>query len=135
MFARSWPETELEGSGHIGLVIYGQKRNSPLFVLNTARKTEARSGEDIRIHGNVILAAALWNITGVEDAVPKFEADFLARSKPVVALDLLPLGGAADPCTYQTPVVVVSANVLRVLINANTTEGGRVGISAFKSQI
>src|SRR5215467_351873 len=135
MFARSWPETELEGSGHIGLVIYGQKRNSPLFVLNTARKTEARSGEDIRIHRNVILAATLWNISGVEDTVPEFKTDFLAWAEPIVALDLFPLCSAADPCAYQTAVVVVSTDILCVVVNANTTEGRGIGVSAFKSQV
>src|SRR5215831_5991731 len=135
MFARSWPETELERSGDIGLAICCQERNSPSFVLHAARKTEAGSGEDIRIHCNVILAATLWNIAGVKDAVPEFETDFLARAEPIVALDLFSLRGAADPCAYQTPVVVVSANVLRILINANTTEGGWVGVSALKSQV
>src|SRR5690242_7773265 len=135
MFARSWPKTEFERSGDIGLPICCQERNSPSFVLHAARESETRSGEDICIYCDVILATTLRNITRVENAVPEFKTNFLARGEPVVALDLFPLGGAANPRTYQTPVVVVSANVLRVLINANAAEGGRIGVPAFNSQV
>src|SRR5215472_8751450 len=135
MFTWSWPKTELERRGDIGLAICRQKRDQPSFVLHTAGKTKAGSGEDIRIHRNVILVSALGDITGIESSVPEFESDFLARADPIVGLNLFSLGGSTDPRSDQASAVVVSANVLRVLINANTTEGGRVGVSAFKSQV
>ena len=135
MLAWSWPETKFERSGHIGLAICRQKRNSPPFVLHAAREAEARSSEDICIDCDVILAATLWNITRIEDAVPEFDPDFLAWAKPIVALDLFPLCSATDPCSYQATVVGISANILRVVVNANPTEGGRIGVSPFNSHV
>src|SRR5215469_4930417 len=135
MFAWSWPETELEGGSDIGLSICRQKWDQPSFVLHTACKTEARSGEDICIHCYVILVSSLGNITGVESAVPEFESELLARAEPIASLNLFALRGSSDPCSDQTATVGVSANVLRVGINAITTKGGRIGVSAFKSQV
>src|SRR5215472_17341979 len=132
MFARSGPETKLERRGHIGLAICRQKRDPPAFVLHAAGKAKTRSGKDIRIHGNVILAPALWNMAGVEDAVAKFEPDFIARAEPIVRLDLFPLSRAADPGSDQVSTVGVPADVLRVPIVGIIEEREWIGVSAFQ---
>ena len=98
MFVRSWPEAELERGADVRLFSNGKQRNAPALVSNVAYKTKTRSDEDVCIHGDVILAPTLGKIAGIEDPVPKFEADFLAGAKPVVRADLFALCGASDPC-------------------------------------
>ena len=135
MFVWSWPKAELERRRDIGLSICRQKWDPPSFVLHTASKAEARSSKDIRVHRNVILAPTLWNMAGVEDAVAKFEPDFIAWTEPIVRLDLFPLCGTADPCSNEVSAVGVPAEVLRVPIVVIIEERERVGISAFQPEV
>src|SRR3954470_24270070 len=97
MFVRSWPEAELERRADVRLFSSSKQRDPPALVLDVAREPKARSGEDVCIHGDVVLAPPLGKIAGIEYPVPKFEADFLTRAKPILRADLFALCGTPNP--------------------------------------
>ena len=74
----SGPEAELKGHGDVRLATGGEQGNPPALILNIAGKTKTLSGKDIGINSDVVLAATLWDVAGIEYAVAKFEADFSA---------------------------------------------------------
>jgi hypothetical protein len=65
LFVRSGPEAELKGYSDIGLAACGEQRNQPALVLDITRKTKARSGEDVCVDRDIILAPALREITRI----------------------------------------------------------------------
>ena len=135
MFARSWPEAELKRNSDVGLRSGCKQGNPPALVLDIAGKTKTLSCKDVRIQGDVILAPALRNVTRIEYAMPEFEADLPAWAEPVIGSDLFALGGASDPGSDQAPIVVVAADVLCVVINADPAERKWIGVSALKPEI
>ena len=135
MFVGRWPEAELERSCDIRLAACRQQWDQPALVLNAPRKSKSWPGEDIGVYSDIVLVSALRQIAGVESSVPQFDADFLTRAEPIVGTDLFTLCSASDPGSDQPSIVVVSAVVLRVGVNADTAEGRRVRIPALKSQV
>jgi hypothetical protein len=103
--------------------------------LYVALKAKSGPGEEVRIHSDVILGSTLWKIARVEGSVPEFNADLLARAEPVVRPDQFALCRTSDPGSDEASIVVVSAVVLAVVINAYAAERRRVGVSAFESEI
>jgi len=135
LFVRSGPEAELKGNSDIGLGACGKQRDQPALVLDIPRKTKARSGEDVCIDRDIILAPALRNITGIEYAVPKFYADFSAWREPIIRADLFPLCRPSNPGSDQPSVIVVAAVVLTVVVDANPAERDGVCISSLHPEI
>src|SRR5579864_7889658 len=135
MFVRSWPEAELKGYSDIGLGACGEQRNEPALVLDIPCETKARSGEDVCIDRDIVLAPALRNITGIEYAVPKFYADFSAWREPIIRADLFPLCRPSNPGSDQPSIIVVAAVVLTVVVDANPAEGDGVCISPLYPEI
>jgi len=135
LFVRSGPEAELKGYSDIGLGACGEQRNEPALVLDIPRETKARSGEDVCIDRDIVLASALGNITGIEDAVPKFYADFSAWREPIIRADLFPLCRPSNPGSNQPSVIVVAAVVLTVVVDTNPAERDGVCISPLHPEI
>src|SRR6266567_5106113 len=133
----SWPESYLKGRSQIGLQTCGQQRNLPLLILDGPRETETQFREDVRIHPEVILGAALGKILAVDFSVPELKTDFLSRTQPVVRPDQFALCRASHPSPDQPTVIGVSAEVLTVGIKTRSakTTSCRAGISALKPQI
>ena len=123
MFVGRWPEAELERSCDIRLAACRQQWDQPALVLNAPRKSKSWPGEDIGVYSDIVLVSALREIAGVESSVPQFDADFLARAQPIVGADLFTLCSTSDPGSDQPSIVVVSAVVLRVGVNADTAKG------------
>ena len=134
-FVHGWPEAELKRSQYIGLGAWCEQRNLPTFILYVPRNAKTRSRKDVRVHSDVILCSALGKIAPVNFSVPEFHADFLSRTQPIVHPDRFALCRASDPSPNQSTIIVVSAIVLTVVINAGTTEHNGVRVSALESQV
>ena len=74
-------------------------------------------------------------MAGVEDAVAKFEPDFIAWAEPIVRSDLFPLCGTAYPGSDQVSTVGVTADILRVPIVGVVEKREWIGIPAFQPEI
>src|SRR5262249_43319535 len=135
MFVRSWPEAELKRYSNVGLRSGCQQRNPPTLVLDIAGKTKTRPGKDVRIHGDIVLAATIWKIAGIERAVPKFEADLPPWAEPIIRSNLFALRGASDPGSDQASIVVVAAVVLCVEVDAISAEREWIRVSALKPEV
>jgi len=97
MFVRGGPETEFEGSSHIGLAVGCQKRDQPALILDTASEAEAWSRENVSIDGDIILVPPLRYVARIECSVPEFDADSPLRTEPVICTKQFALRGPSNP--------------------------------------
>lgn len=134
----SWPKTELEPCSYIVLTAWRQQRYLPTLVLQVAGEAETRSREDVGIDGYVILASPLRKVLPINRPVPKFKADLVARTQPVICADQFALRCPSNPSPHQLAVIGVPTVVLLVRVKTRIAAGiGRSGacIPPFKSQI
>ena len=132
---RRRPEAELKGYSDIGLPACGKKGDQPAFVLDISEKTKARCGEEVCIHGDIILVSTLRKISRIKCPVPKFYTDFSPRTEPIVRADFFPLCSPSSPGSDQSSVVVIAAVVLTVVINADSAERKGIGVSTLKPKV